>query len=203
MHSGKPLLWTVAVSLLAFAACHKPAEQTTTESQPAPVESTPAPVQATPKPVVVVATPPPVNYFAPEGTYYLVAKASLETNDGIVGYPPGTKVMRADDGRFQAPDGQFLTLQPNQMTNDLRIARQVAGADAANQMAIAQSGQQVTAAVSVAETRATGASSSQPSAAPAPAPTRAAAPPISSSSATPTTGLGATHSVVKRITTRP
>ncbi len=190
----------LAAGLLALTGCQKNTDQNAApEATPPPApEATPAPVVATPKPVAV-ATPAP-NYFAPEGVFYLTAKVSLETSDGITGYPPGTMVTKAADGRYKLADGQFAALEANQITNDLRIARQLMGADRAAQAALSQAGNRTAADIAAAQTQSAIAAAAAATPAPPPV-SRGGAPapagPLNSS------GLGATHGYTKRFTDRP
>ena len=129
----------------SVAACWKPIAK----NEPAPetpdvVASTPAPAlppppRATPAPppVVEAATPAP-NYFAPPGVYFLVTKASIETANGITGLRPGTRLQQTGPTDYTDAEGHKLVLAPNQVTNDLRIAQQVAGADLAAQNSLRQ-----------------------------------------------------------------
>jgi hypothetical protein len=167
IHTGTFGLWIVAASLFTLNACHKPAESSPPE---APAAETAPPPEA-PKIIAPAATPAP-DPLAPEGTYFLLTKISAETSDGIVGYPAGTQVQKTADGRYQAPDGQFLTLAPNQFTNNLRVAGQAAGADAAARAALIEATRrrEVEAARSVPQSAATAAAAT-------PEPRRAAPPP--------------------------
>jgi hypothetical protein len=90
---------------LSLAACNKPAVVVAPPpSTPLPI-ATPAPTPpptpvavriTTPSPTpVAVAKPPPATparHLAAEGVFYLVSRVRIETNDGIVGLPPGTGV---------------------------------------------------------------------------------------------------------------
>lgn len=67
-----------------------------------------------------------------------MGKVSIETDSGITGLRPGTVVQQRSPTEYTTPEGQKLTLRPDQVTNDLRIARQVAGADAAAQATLAR-----------------------------------------------------------------
>jgi hypothetical protein len=128
----------------SVAACWKPIAK----NEPAPetpdvVASTPAPQPSppprpTPAPPVVEAATPAPNYFAPPGVYFLVAKASIETANGITGLRPGTRLQQTGPTEYTDAEGHRLTLAANQVTNDLRIAQQVAGADVAAQSSLRQ-----------------------------------------------------------------
>jgi len=203
MRNGNFTPCIVAASLLAFAACHKPSDQTaSTDPAPPVAEATPAPAPEPPPQEVAVAATPVPNYLAPEGVYFLVAKASLETSEGILGYKPGTRMVRGDDGRYRAPDGQFLTLEPNQITNDLRVARQAAGSDAAAQAALALAGQRNAVDVSAAPPSANARTAA--TATPAPSPSRPTAPPSEGSRVgNSASGLGTTHGHTHKALTQP
>ena len=135
------LSWQNAVRMAAtlavasFAACNKPiADEDQSDSKPVVAELTPPTTPVEPPPV---ATPEP-NYFAPPGIYFLIASAAVETPDGIVGLKPGTRVQKVEPGKYTA-DGHQLALRDSQVTNDMRIAQRVAGADQAAQAALRQS----------------------------------------------------------------
>jgi hypothetical protein len=117
-----------ALAVILVAACGKKPETSEAPSSPEPD----ARVAAT---TTVPAPTPEANYFAPEGVFFLVEKITLETKDGIMGYPPGTKVLR-QGAAFMTPDGVRISPRSDQMTNDLRIAQRAAGSDAAAQAAV-------------------------------------------------------------------
>jgi len=78
----------------------------------------------------------PERRLAPEGTYFLVERASLTTDSGVIGFAPGTKVTLLDQGDSASTvtDGQYqFTVPPSQLTNDLDIAASVAQSDYAEQ----------------------------------------------------------------------
>lgn len=114
---------------LAFSACNRPAPEPPVVEQPLVVQATPAP---TPEPTPATPTPEP-NYFAPEGVFYLVTSASIETSDSVTGLYPGTRVVKQPDGRYLA-DGYKIAieLRSNQVTNDLRVANRIISAQAAD-----------------------------------------------------------------------
>jgi hypothetical protein len=137
--------------VLLIAGCQKkqtsePLAEEDTSSQPAPAPAPTASPAATPEPVptAAAATPAPAapapNISAPEGVYYLRTRLSVPTDDGIVGLKPGTQVIKQPDGRYLA-DGHILEIPAEQLTNDLRIAARIAGADQAAQAAIRQATQ--------------------------------------------------------------
>lgn len=129
----------------SVASCWKPiAKNEPARETPDAVASTPAPeppppprATPAPPPVVEAATPAP-NYFAPPGVYFLVTKASIETANGITGLRPGTRLQQTGPTEYTDAEGHQLTLAANQVTNDLRIAQQVAGADVAAQNSLRQ-----------------------------------------------------------------
>jgi hypothetical protein len=130
----------LAAVCVFVAGCRKPVAE-----EPAPTpESTPPPAvvaAATPPrqaaPAVPVATPAPPE-LAPVGVFFLLGKASIVTGDGITGFRPGTRVEKTGAQEYTTADGHKLTLAADQVTNDLRIVRQVLGAEAAEQDAYRQ-----------------------------------------------------------------
>lgn len=144
--------WTVYVRTLTCAlvltmACglggckKKVAEEPPPEETPA---ATPTPkLAATPEPKAVAMatpTPPPATpapELAPPGVYYLITAVSVETSDGILGLKPGQPLKEVRPGVYRA-DNNEVTLRPDQVTNDLAIARRFAAQDQRNQAAIQQ-----------------------------------------------------------------
>ncbi len=183
--------FTVLGALL-LVGCKKPIADAPPEAPPeistaTPTPTTPTPAPPTPEPRVAAATPAP-NYTAPLGVYFLVAKASVETGDGITGLLPGTQLQQTGPMEYLAPGGHKLTLRPDQVTNDLRIARHMAGADTAAQNALRK--------MQAARPHPTAATAS---ATPTPAPRTSAAPPAPRPTASigGSGALGASHSRVK------
>lgn len=130
-------LGLIVLLFASLAACSKKSA----ESEPVP--ETPelaaaAPAPATPPPVAAMPPTPVPKRLAPEGTFYLLVKKSVETADGITGFKPGTLVKQEADGSFTA-EGKKLEVRPNEITNDLDLAARYAGADALRQAAIRQS----------------------------------------------------------------
>ncbi|MDB6155364.1 MAG: hypothetical protein JWL90_3817 [Chthoniobacteraceae bacterium] len=129
-----------------MGACNKPnsappqaASEPVMEAEP--VVEKPALIvqtESSPPPPVAAATPAP-NYFAPEGVYFLLAATSVETEDGIVGFKPGSEALKQANGKYRVGEHE-IELRPDQLTNDLRIAGSLASADAAAQAAIRSSG---------------------------------------------------------------
>ena len=125
----------------------------------APTPAAPTPVQrSSPKPAAAHAPPPkrlaqqpaakptparpvaPQPRLAPEGTYFLLERASLKIDSGVVGFAPGTKVALLDhgDSASTVTDGQYqFTVPSSQLTNDLDIAASVAKSDYAAQAQLA------------------------------------------------------------------
>ncbi len=170
----------------ASGACWKPIAKNEPEpetsdvvaSTPAPETPPPPRATPTPPPIVEAATPPP-NYFAPPGVYFLVTKASIITENGITGLRPGTRLQQTSPTEYTDAAGHKLVLAANQVTNDLRIAQQVFGADVAAQNSLRQM------------QNARPAPALQSGTNPAPTETR----PASSAAKKPTTALGETSSL--------
>jgi hypothetical protein len=137
----KKWLFPCVVALaFAMACCSKVAVNEEEAAPPQPVfDAEPAP--ATPAPVAVtpVATPAPVVELAPEGVFYLLAAARVETADGIHGLPPGTGVKLVRPGVYLTPYGE-ASLSAEQVTNDLSAARAARDADKAAQAMLRQQG---------------------------------------------------------------
>ncbi len=126
----------------------------------APTPAAPTPVQrSSPKPAAAHAPPPkrlaqqpaakptparpvaPQPRLAPEGTYFLLERASLRIDSGVIGFAAGTKVTLLDQGDSASTvtDGQYrFTVPPSQLTNDLDIAASVAQSDYAEQARITE-----------------------------------------------------------------
>jgi hypothetical protein len=83
----------------------------------------------------------PQRRVAPEGTYFLLERASLRIDSGVIGFAPGTKVTLLDQGDSGSTvtDGQYqFTVPSSQLTNDLDIAASAAQSDYAEQARIAE-----------------------------------------------------------------
>lgn len=101
-----------------------------------------------PEVVVIEATPPPTTppptpiprRLAPEGTFFLIEYVSVQTSDGIVGYKPGTTVVRVkesgDTMRVKTATTE-LDVKHSQITNDLDIAARAGALDARAQQLMA------------------------------------------------------------------
>ncbi len=84
----------------------------------------------------------PERRLAPEGTYFLVERASLTTDSGVIGFAPGTKVTLLDqvDSTNTVTDGRYQFHVPaSQLTNDLDIAASIAKTDYTAQAQLAES----------------------------------------------------------------
>jgi hypothetical protein len=83
----------------------------------------------------------PQRRLAPEGTYFLLGRASLRIDSGVIGFAPGTKVTLLDQGDSTSTvtDGRYqFTVPSSQLTNDLDIAASVAQSDYAEQARITE-----------------------------------------------------------------
>lgn len=135
--------------ILTMAGCQKKTaeegESTPAAEEPrSPVAQSATPALAAPVQTTIPATPaapPEPLRLAPPGTFFLLAKVSVETSDGILGVPPGTEVHEVSPGIYEDAQKNRLTLRSDQVTNDLRLARQARGADANAQTAIARAAQ--------------------------------------------------------------
>ncbi len=128
----------------------------------APTAVAPTPAQRVPpKPTAAAHLPPPPKQLAqqpaaqstrarpvgpqrrvaPEGTYFLLERASLRIDSGVIGFAPGTKVtlIEQGDSTSTVTDGQYqFKVSPSQLTNDLDIAASVAQSDYAEQARITE-----------------------------------------------------------------
>ena len=146
------LLAIVAIAILGYLGWHwfapapkppppvaRPQAQRTPAKPATAARPTPAKVQvAKPTPARSVATRQP--RLAPEGTYFLLRRVSLNIDSGVVGFAPGTKVtmIQQGDPLSTVSDGQYqFGVVSSQLTNDLNIAEDVAKSDYANQAQIA------------------------------------------------------------------
>src|SRR4030095_8905521 len=148
------LLGVAAVAILGYLAWHwlapapnvppavaRPQSQPTRAKPIAAAHSTPAAKGQAAKP-----TPAARSIFAreprlaPEGTYFLLQRVSLQIDSGIVGFAPGTKVTLVEKGDplCTVSDGhyQFAITCP-QLTNDRDIAESATKSDHAAQAQIA------------------------------------------------------------------
>jgi hypothetical protein len=148
----KVLLGLVSIVIIGYLVWHWFA--------PTAVAPTP-PQRITPKPTVAAHPPPPPKQLAqqpaaqptparpvtpqrrlaPEGTYFLLERASLRIDSGVIGFAPGTKVTLLEQGNSasKVTDGQYqFEVPPSQLTNDLDIAASVAQSDYAEQARITE-----------------------------------------------------------------
>src|SRR5438874_11443326 len=83
----------------------------------------------------------PQRRLAPEGTFFLLERASLPIDSGVIGFAPGTKVTLVGQGAAASTvtDGQYqFEVQSSQLTNDLDIAASIAKADYTAQAQLAE-----------------------------------------------------------------
>ena len=131
---------------------------------PPPPAVTPAPAQrVSPRPATAARSAPPRSSLtqqsaaratpgrprfakqprlAPEGTYFLLQRASLKIDSGVIGFAPGTKVtlVNRNDSMSTVSDGQYqFSIASSLLTNDLDVAEGAAQADYAAQTKIAES----------------------------------------------------------------
>ena len=141
----KMILGVVSAVIVGYMAWHWFAPTTVA---PIPAQhSAPKPATAHPPPPKRLAQQPaakptparrvtPQPRLAPEGTYFLLERASLRIDSGVIGFAPGTKVTLLDQGNSASTvtDGQYqFAVPPSQLTNDLDIAAGVAKSDYAAQ----------------------------------------------------------------------
>jgi hypothetical protein len=147
----KVILGLVSIVIIGYLVWHWFAP---TAVAPAPVQrSAPKPATAAhppppPKPLAQQSAQPtparpvtPQRRLAPEGTYFLLERASLRIDSGIIGFAPGTKVtlLEQGDSASKVTDGQYqFEVPPSQLTNDLDIAASVAQSDYAEQARITE-----------------------------------------------------------------
>src|SRR5438477_6631406 len=146
----KTILGVVAVVIVGYVAWRWLAPTPTQHPAvgPAPIQRS-APTSAPARPTTPkrlaqqgVAKPTPARpvtperRLAPEGTFFLLQRASLPIDSGVIGFAPGTKVTMLDQGNSASTvtDGQYQFAVPlSQLTNDLDIAADVAKSDYAAQ----------------------------------------------------------------------
>ena len=83
----------------------------------------------------------PQRRLAPDGTFFLLQRASVPIDSGVIGFAPGTKVTMVEQGDSASTvtDGQYqFTVQSSQLTNDLDLAASVAKADYTTQAQITE-----------------------------------------------------------------
>jgi hypothetical protein len=116
-----------AVGILSFGSCRKSPVVNLT-----PNLNDTAPPLATPEAVVPVplpdAEPASTAAAAPHREYFLRAATSVQTANGRVSFPPGTRLQQVGPGTYTA-QGQTLTLRNDQVTTDLKLVRQPTATD--------------------------------------------------------------------------
>ncbi len=132
---------SVVVAAQPEAAAAQPAAPALARLE-SPVLPDPAPpLPATTEPAIPEAPAPqpvdPAPEVAPEGVFYLVSWARIETNDGVIGLEPGTCVKLVRPGVYLTPAGE-AALDAGQMTNNLGVARRVRDASVAAKAAAKQ-----------------------------------------------------------------
>lgn len=140
MKPGMIRITLFAAVAAAISSC-KPAKPEVAEEPPPVVPATPIP-QATPRLATPIAaiTPAP-DPLAPPGVFYLLRKASITTEEGIVGLKPGQSLRQTGPGTYEV-GGRSIQLPDDQVTNNLRIAGQFATAYASAQAVLRQNVQQ-------------------------------------------------------------
>src|SRR5438876_1199238 len=146
----KMILGVVSVVIVGYMAWHwfAPTAVTPTPAQhnaPKPAAAHPPPPKRLAQQSTAKPTPArPVTAqrrVAPEGTYFLLERASLRIDSGVIGFAPGTKVTLVDQGASASTvtDGQYqFTVPSSQLTNDLDLAASVAQSDYAEQVRITE-----------------------------------------------------------------
>ena len=138
---------SAALLAIAFASCHKPTVDNSVPEPEAPASTpspaTPAPTRA-PVAAATPAPPTPAPQLAPPGVFYLVQNVRIETDSGVTGLPPGTGVKLVRPGVYLSPAGE-ISLRPEQITNNLALARQARDADRAAQASLKTQPAQMTA----------------------------------------------------------
>ena len=115
-----------------------------TKPKPVAARSTPAKRTAAQRPGGMPTPTRPVAHeprLAPEGTFFLLQRASVPIDSGVIGFAPGTKVILVEqaDSVSTVTDGEYQFKVPSsQLTNDLDLAASVAKADYTTQAQIAE-----------------------------------------------------------------
>src|SRR5919106_569391 len=119
-------------------------QRAATKPKPVAARSTPAKRTAAQRPGARPTPARPVaqqQRLAPEGTFFLLQRASLPIESGVIGFAPGTKVTLVEqvDSVSTVTDGHYQFKVPSsQLTNDLDVAASVASADYTAQAQIAE-----------------------------------------------------------------
>jgi len=102
-------------SLLAFgwSGCQRtePVSETENETPPEAAATSPEAAQTAEVPTPP-ATAPEAPQFAPEGVFFLLTPKSIESADGVVGFPAGTEIRKQGDGTFLV-GRQTMALRPD------------------------------------------------------------------------------------------
>jgi len=124
------------LSLLAFGwtGCQRTEPASETEAETPPEAAATPEASQTAEVAPPPATAPETPQFAPEGVFFLLTPKSIESADGVVGFPAGTEIRKQADGTFLV-GRQTMALRPDEVTNDLRVVRQIAAANQAAQTA--------------------------------------------------------------------
>src|SRR4030095_1844958 len=151
----KIILGVVAVVIVGYVAWRwfapapkqpTPVQTQRTATKPKPAASRPLPAKR-PEGERLGARPTPARpvaqerHLAPEGTFFLLQRASLPIDSGVIGFAPGTKVTLVEqaDSVSTVTDGEYQFKVPSsQLTNDLDLAASVATADYTAQAQIAE-----------------------------------------------------------------
>ncbi len=123
-----------AGGVAGFTSCQPRKPEVATEPEPL-APATPSPVATPPPAPPLAATTPVPDPLAPPGVFYLLQKASITTGEGIVGLKPGQLLREVSPGTYEV-NGYTIELPDQQVTNNLRIARQFAAAAVATQAAL-------------------------------------------------------------------
>jgi len=124
--------FAVIAVVMSIAACKKEEVVVVQEPEPTPVPATPTPPPA--------ATPTP-RPLAPPGTFYVIKYFTVESDGGLSGIKPGTKVKLIKDGNevVRVSDGAIeFDARKEYLTNDLETASLVARHDINSQAQLRQ-----------------------------------------------------------------
>jgi hypothetical protein len=119
-------------------------QRATPKPKAAAARSTPAKRTAAQRPGARPTPAGPVAHekrLAPEGTFFLLERAALPIDSGVVGFAPGTKVTLVEQAESVSTvtNGEYQFKVPSsQLTNDLDVAANVARADYATQAQISE-----------------------------------------------------------------
>lgn len=127
------LVGLCAGGVAGFTSCQPPKPEAAVEPEPL-TPATPSPLATPPPAPALAATTPVPDPLAPPGVFYLLQKASITTDEGIVGLKPGQGLRQVSPGTYEV-NGHTLELPDRQVTNNLRIARQIAASAVAPQPA--------------------------------------------------------------------